>query len=67
MGSWLIGQLGAGVPVVHEDIWLPESRGRNPDIRHVAILRLVPPQVRVCPLLDKKVEKKIIFWLQARD
>ena len=39
------------VPVVHEDVGLPEVVGRHPDVLHVVVLRRVPPHVRVSPLL----------------
>ena len=46
---------GGWLPVVHEYIGLPEGWGRYADIRHVAILRLVPTKVCIVPLLTKKI------------
>ena len=50
-------------PVVHQDIGFPEAGGREADILDVAVLRGVPPHVRVRPLLDipsyRNVEGKI--------
>ena len=40
------------LPVVHKNIRLPDRTWRHPDIRHLAVLTLIPPQVNICPLLN---------------
>ena len=42
----------AASPVVHEHVWFPDIPGRNPDISEPVILRFVPSQVYICPLLS---------------
>ena len=39
------------VPVVHEDVGGPDGAGREPEVLHVTVLGLIPPQVVVRPLL----------------
>ena len=39
------------VPVVHEDVRGPDGAGREPEVLHVTVLCLIPPQVVVRPLL----------------
>ena len=50
--------LRACLPVVHEDIWLPEDAGRHPNVLHVAIFRGVPPQIGISPLLQVDMVEK---------
>ena len=40
------------VPVVHEDVGGPDGAGREPEVLHVPVLSLIPPQVVVRPLLE---------------
>ena len=44
------------IPVVHQDIWLPEVVGRNSDIFDIVVLRYVPPHVAVRPFLMSKID-----------
>ena len=39
--------------VVHEDVGCPDEGGRHADIRDVAILGLIPPEVVINPLLGR--------------
>ena len=39
------------VPVVHEDVRGPDGAGGKPEVLHVPVLCLIPPQVVVRPLL----------------
>ena len=39
------------VPVVHEDVWFPEVARGHSNILHHPILRLVPFQINISPLL----------------
>ena len=39
------------VPVVHEDVRGPDGAGGEPEVLHVPVLCLIPPQVVVRPLL----------------
>ena len=39
------------VPVVHQDVGGPDGAGREPEVLHVPVLSLIPPQVVVRPLL----------------
>ena len=48
------------VPVVHQDIWLPEVVGRNSDIFDVVVLRYIPPHVAVSPLLMSEIDDYFI-------
>ena len=41
-------------PVVHEYVWLPENTWRHPDVLDIAVLRRVPLQVRIGPLLPRQ-------------
>ena len=43
--------LEKGVPVVHENVWFPEVAGGHSNILHHPILRLVPFQINISPLL----------------
>ena len=42
------------IPVVHQDIRLPYSGWRHPDIFHLSVLSLVPYQITVVPFLTTK-------------
>ena len=39
------------VPVVHQDVRGPDGAGGEPEVLHVPVLSLIPPQVVVRPLL----------------
>ena len=39
-------------PVVHEDVRGPDGAGGEPEVLHVPVLSLIPPQVVVRPLLE---------------
>lgn len=39
------------LPVVHEHVWLPQLVGGDPQVLHSAVLRVVPSQVVIIPLL----------------
>ena len=39
------------LPVIHQNVWSPDLWRRNSDILDVPILRLVPPQIIIGPLL----------------
>ena len=57
------------LPIVHEDIRLPQLAGGNPNILHISIFRLIPSHVGVRPFLrDGRVrnpfsdgQKKTVF------
>ena len=51
-------------PVVHEQVWFPDVFGRNSDIHNVSIVRLVPLQVHIVPVLKRM--KYIIQKLLAK-
>ena len=38
-------------PVVHEQVWFPDLAGRDADVLDTVVLRLVPGQVNIGPLL----------------
>ena len=44
------------IPVVHQDIGLPEVVGRNSDIFDIVVLRYVPPHVAVSPFLMSEID-----------
>ena len=44
------------IPVVHQDIWLPEVVRRNSDIFHIVVLRYIPPHVAVRPFLMSEID-----------
>ena len=54
-----MGDVVGGVPVIHEDIWLPEVRWRHPDVLQPPVLLLVPLHVAVVPLLDRRHETQL--------
>ena len=40
------------IPVVHQDIWLPEVVRRNSNILDIVIFRDVPSHICICPFLE---------------
>ena len=52
----LENQLASVIPVVHQDIWLPEVVRRNSDIFHIVVLRYIPPHVAVRPFLMSEID-----------
>ena len=41
----------SSLPVVHQDVRLPDQCGRHPDVLDGAVLGLVPDEIAVVPLL----------------
>ena len=49
------------IPVVHQDIWLPEVVRRNSNIFHIVVLRYIPPHVAVRPFLMSEIDLDFII------
>ena len=49
----IIAKLCQHLPVIHENVWFPESAGRNPDVFDIIILRNIPPHIGIRPFLEK--------------